>query len=146
MSAFDRELGASKAASGGRHLARVAAKLPPVGTRLTAASDASDAIVLHLWQAIQLVLDLAFAACLHLRLATPSTYTDAFRNLGQEGVVDPELAERLARAAGFRNVVAHAYDGLDMQVVRAAATQGPADLRAFLAAMAALVSRPSATG
>jgi uncharacterized protein YutE (UPF0331/DUF86 family) len=53
-------------------------------------------------------------------------------------VVDLLLAERLTRAAGFRNLVAHAYEDLDMARVYRSATQGPADLRAFLAAMASL--------
>ena len=34
---------------------------------------------------------------------------------------------------GLRNVVAHAYDSLDMGRVYDAAVAGPADLRAFLA-------------
>jgi uncharacterized protein YutE (UPF0331/DUF86 family) len=46
-----------------------------------------------------------------------------------------ELAGRLVRAAGFRNVVAHAYDQLDMARVHRAAREGPADLRACLAAL-----------
>jgi len=37
------------------------------------------------------------------------------------------------RAAGFHDVVAHAYEALDMQRAHAAAMNGPADLRAFLA-------------
>jgi len=45
------------------------------------------------------------------------------------------LARRLLRAAGFRNVVAHAYAALDMHRVFRAATEGPPDLRAFLAAL-----------
>lgn len=47
------------------------------------------------------------------------------------------LAERLVRAAGFRNVIAHAYHSLDMQRVFTAAMNGPTDLRAFLAQIAA---------
>jgi uncharacterized protein YutE (UPF0331/DUF86 family) len=43
------------------------------------------------------------------------------------------LTDRLVRAAGFRNVVAHAYDTLDMRRVHGAATSGPSDLLAFLA-------------
>jgi hypothetical protein len=53
--------------------------------------------------------------------------------------VSPQSAERLTRAAGFRNVVAHAYETLDMDRVFAAAVQGPADLRAFLGALARIV-------
>ncbi|MFN2377648.1 MAG: HepT-like ribonuclease domain-containing protein [Candidatus Binatia bacterium] len=52
--------------------------------------------------------------------------------LAQAGHLDRALAERLARAAGFRNVVAHAYEGIDMARVHAAATDGPDDLKAFL--------------
>jgi uncharacterized protein YutE (UPF0331/DUF86 family) len=43
------------------------------------------------------------------------------------------LAERLMKAAGFRNVVAHAYESIDMRRVYDAALDGPDDLRAFLA-------------
>lgn len=47
--------------------------------------------------------------------------------------IDPDiLAERVVWAAGFRDFVAHAYEGVDMAKVRAAATHGPADLIAFL--------------
>ncbi|MFP5068933.1 HepT-like ribonuclease domain-containing protein [Pseudonocardia nantongensis] len=51
------------------------------------------------------------------------------------GVVDPDLAERLARAAAFRNLLVHAYGDLDLRRVHAIASEGPADLRAFLAAL-----------
>lgn len=135
MTAFDRDILAAKTAAVERHLARVAARLPADASELKPSSDASDAVILHLWQAVQLVLNVAFAACLHRKLPTPGTYADAFRMLAREGVIEEALAERLARAAGFRNLVAHAYEALDMNAVHAAAQHGPADLRAFLAAI-----------
>ena len=116
-----------------RHLRRVADRLPQASVEMQPATDASDAVILHLWQATQIVIDLAMTACLSLKLGTPASYADAFRRLERAGVVEAALADRLARAAGFRNVVAHAYEALDMQRVHAAATNGPADLRAFLA-------------
>jgi uncharacterized protein YutE (UPF0331/DUF86 family) len=82
---------------------------------------------------VQIVVDLGLAACLHFNLGSPATYGDAFRKLAAAGLLDPILAERLARAAGFRNLVAHAYEQLDMARIHAAAVGGPADLRAFLA-------------
>ena len=57
------------------------------------------------------------------------------KTVEQAGVLDARLAAVLVRAAGFRNVVAHAYDTLDMARVHAAARNGPADLRAFLAVL-----------
>ena len=68
-----------------------------------------------------------------MRLGTPSSYAEAFRFLQRANVIEAALADRLVRAAGFRNVVAHAYATLDMARVHEAATHGPADLRAFLA-------------
>lgn len=117
-----------------RHLRRVSERLPDSAADMSPATDASDAVMLHLWQATQIVIDLAMAACLRLKLGTPASYADAFRLLQKAGVLaDAALTDRLVRAAGFRNVVAHAYDTLDMRRVHDAARKGPADLLAFLA-------------
>jgi uncharacterized protein YutE (UPF0331/DUF86 family) len=133
MSPFDRDVLAERTMVVRRHLQRVAERLPPSVADLQPASDASDAVILHLWQATQIVIDLAMATCLAMKLGSPSSYADAFRRLQRAGVIDPSLSDRLVRAAGFRNVVAHAYETLDMARVHAAATNGPADLLAFLA-------------
>jgi uncharacterized protein YutE (UPF0331/DUF86 family) len=124
---------AERAMTVDRHLRRVAARLPASANELEPATDPSDAVMLHLWQATQVVIDLAMTACLALDLGTPSSYGDAFRRLQQANVIDDGLADRLVKAAGFRHVVAHAYDTIDMQRAHRAATDGPADLRAFLA-------------
>ena len=118
-----------------RHLARVAERLPVQAAELRPATDASDAVILHLWQAVQVVIDLAVSACLRWDLGAPATYAEAFRRLAGAGIIDEALATRLARAAGFRNVIAHAYDQLDMSRVFRAATEGPRDLETFLSAL-----------
>lgn len=135
MSALDPDVLAERTMVVRRHLARVAERLPRDADELRPATDASDAVVLHLWQAVQVVIDLALAACLRFDLGTPTTYADAFRRLAGAGVISQAMAERLSRAAGFRNVIAHAYDQLDMARVFRAAREGSADLEAFLAAM-----------
>lgn len=137
MSALTADILAEKSQAIERHLARVAARLPAAPGDLQSASDASDAVVLHLWQATQIVVDLAVAACVELKLGAPAAYADAFRRLEAAGVLEAALADRLVRAAGFRNVVAHAYETLDMARVFRAARKGPHDLRAFLAALIA---------
>lgn len=133
MTMFDRAVLAERAMAVERHLRRVAERLPAAASELQPGTDASDAVILHLWQATQIVVDLALGACLALELGTPASYADAFRRLEAAGVIEPALADRLVRAAGFRNVVAHAYETLDMVRVHQAATEGPADLRTFLA-------------
>ncbi len=41
------------------------------------------------------------------------TYQDAFRRLAEAGVLERDLAARLAAWAGFRNVIAHSYAAVD---------------------------------
>jgi uncharacterized protein YutE (UPF0331/DUF86 family) len=135
MSALDRAVLAEKTQAVERHLARVASRLPATASNLHPATDASDAVILHLWQATQIVIDLAVSACLHFNLGAPGGYGDAFRRLQTAGTFAPDLAGRLVSAAGFRNVVAHAYEAIDMARVFRAATDGPNDLRAALGAL-----------
>lgn len=135
MSPIDKDLLAERTLAVERHLARVAEKLPLSPDALEPSTDTSDAVILHLWQATQIVLDIATAACVRLGFGTPATYADAFERLRSGDVIDPMLASRLVRAAGFRSLVAHAYERLDMRRVHTAARSGPADLRALLAAV-----------
>lgn len=132
MSPLDREVLAERSATIERHLRRVAERLPARPEDLLPGTDTSDSVVLHLWQATQLVIDLALAANLDLDLGTPTSYADAFRRLAAAGHLPEDLATRLSLAAGFRNVVVHMYQKLDMTRVHRAASQGPEDLRAFL--------------
>ncbi|MCB9740483.1 MAG: DUF86 domain-containing protein [Deltaproteobacteria bacterium] len=135
MSSLDAEVLAEKVAAIERHLARVEAKTPPEPGVLLPMSDASDAVILHLRQAVQIAIDLVVATAVRRAASAPATYAEAFRALAGLGLLNAALAERLARAASFRDRIAHAYEGLDLQQVTEAARTGPADLRAFLAAL-----------
>jgi uncharacterized protein YutE (UPF0331/DUF86 family) len=132
MTALDANVLAERVSAVERHLDRVAQRLPASADNLKPSTDPSDAVILHLWQAVQIVIDLAVALCVRAKLGEPATYGDAFRKLAAAGYLDDELATHLSRAAGFRNVVAHAYESLDMQRVHAAALHGPAHFREFL--------------
>jgi len=134
--ATDRALLAERAATIRRHLKRVRDRLPADPARLRPMDDATDAVILHLWQAIQITIDVAVSQCVHRGLGSPASYADAFRRLGDAGMIDRALAERLGRAAGFRNVIVHADADLDLERVHVIAREGPTDLLAFLDALA----------
>ncbi|MFK7930892.1 MAG: DUF86 domain-containing protein [Myxococcota bacterium] len=136
---LEPQLFADKAAAIERHLRRVESRLPAEASLFAPNTDASDAVILHLWQAIQATIDLAAAACVRLSLGSPTTYADAFVRLAEGDYLDTKLAARLRRAAGFRNLLVHAYESLDMQIVFQAATHGPGDVRAFVSAAAGWV-------
>lgn len=136
MRLLDRDTFDEKAAHLDRHLARVEAMLPERAEDFAPETPASDAVILHLWQAVQIALDVATSAAMRLgTLGSPATYADAFRALRGAGLVDAALSDRLVQAVGFRTAVAHAYHDLDMERVWATAKDGPADLRAFFVAL-----------
>lgn len=137
----DSQLLAEKASALERHLGRVAQCLPAGPEGFAPMTEASDGVILHLWQAVQIAIDLAVSVCVRAKLGSPSDYGDAFRRLAGAGRLDAALADRLVEAVGFRNIVAHAYEAIDMSKVYRAAKEGSLDLRAFLAAMRDLARR-----
>lgn len=66
--------------------------------------------------AIQICIDIGAHLIAELGLETPSEYRGVFENLRKAGL-DPQLAERLADAAGMRNVLVHAYLEVDDEAV-----------------------------
>jgi uncharacterized protein YutE (UPF0331/DUF86 family)/predicted nucleotidyltransferase len=68
--------------------------------------------------AIRAALDVGSHVVSDERLGEPETSRDVFRLLEGAGVVDSELGERLERMAGFRNVVVHLYQEVDLGIVR----------------------------
>jgi uncharacterized protein YutE (UPF0331/DUF86 family) len=80
--------------------------------------------------AIEAVLDVAHHLLASELWGPPEDAAGAVRLLARHGVVDTDLAERLARAVGFRNVLVHGYADVDDDRV-VAALADLADLRAF---------------
>lgn len=140
--ALDREILAERLGALERHLRRVSDRLPKNAADFHPGTDFSDSVILHLWQAVQLTIDTAIAACVQLNLGSPTSYANAFFKLSEAGYLDKELAVRLAHAAGFRNRIVHVYEELDMQKVYLIAQAGPRNLRAFFASIRDLLKPP----
>lgn len=140
MTTLDKEILAERIAAIERHLNLVEKRLPNNEKDFFAGCDSSDSVILHLWQAIQIIIDIAMSSCVHLHLGSPPTYAEAFLKLGKNGYLDNELAVRLSHAAGFRNRIVHAYEDLDLEKVYKIAKNGPPDLTAFLKAVRQWVS------
>jgi uncharacterized protein YutE (UPF0331/DUF86 family) len=88
--------------------------------------------------ALEACLDAAHHVVADRGLGVPASNADAFRLLGRAGVLDADLAEVMAGAAGFRNVLVHDYAEVDdSQVVDNLERLG--DLRRYVAAMTRLL-------
>jgi uncharacterized protein YutE (UPF0331/DUF86 family) len=67
--------------------------------------------------AIQAALDASHVVS-DLRLGEPSTNREPFDLLARAKLVDSGLASKLSDMAGFRNIVVHGYDTVDLEIVR----------------------------
>lgn len=135
MTPLDRDAFPERVALLEHHLARVAQYLPERLDDFTAGSAAMDLVAFNLVQAVQSAIDVAVALAVEIRPGSPVSYGDAFRTLAEAGVIDTELADRLVRAAGFRNVMIHQYAKADPAAVYDAARNGPESFRAFFRAV-----------
>jgi len=81
--------------------------------------------------AVQICIDVGAHLIAELGLEPPSDYRDVFESLRGDGL-DPELAGRLAEAAGMRNILVHGYLEVDDEVVWGALDRLD-DLRHFAA-------------
>lgn len=70
--------------------------------------------------AIEAAIDTAQHLCASEGWGAPDTNAEAFRAVGRAGVLDRDLAESMAAATGFRNVLVHGYAAVDDRLVVAA--------------------------
>ncbi|MGH8934599.1 MAG: type VII toxin-antitoxin system HepT family RNase toxin [Egibacteraceae bacterium] len=81
--------------------------------------------------AIEAVLDIAHHLLASELWGPAEDSADAVRLLGRHGVIEAEIAARLARATGFRNVLVHGYTEVDDDIVVASLDELD-DLQVFI--------------
>jgi uncharacterized protein YutE (UPF0331/DUF86 family) len=127
----DQRVAAARVAAIRDALNRVAQTLPADVEGLATDRTAREVVVLNLFVALQESVALAAHWLADDGLHVPDTYREIFLELADEHRIPPELARRLAAAAGFRTLVAHRYGALDIARVHEIATIGPGDLLQF---------------
>ena len=68
-------------------------------------------------------------------LGEPRTNRELFDLLERAGWIDPPLAAALRNMAGFRNILMHGYDTVDLTIVRDVVEEHLGELLAFVAAV-----------
>lgn len=92
-----------------------------------------DSIILNLQRACEAAIDLAMHLVRAHRLGVPQESREAFEMLAGAALVDRELAVRLQRMVGFRNVAVQDYRSLDLDIVRSIIQDRLDDFLAFTA-------------
>ncbi len=95
------------------------------------AYDSQDSIVLNLQRACEATIDLAMHVIAVRKLGVPNDAKDAFTMLQREGLLSADLAARMGRMVGFRNIAVHDYTALDLGILRSIVEHGADDLAAF---------------
>ena len=81
---------------------------------------------------IQAAIDVGLHIVSDQRLGEPRTNREVFDLLERASVVPAELATTLRRMVGFRNVLVHGYDDVDLAIVRDILERRLDDLLAFV--------------
>lgn len=76
-----------------------------------------DAVAINMQRACEQSIDLANYTIKVQKLGLPKESRDSFRLLAANGIIPAELADRLCRMIGFRNIVVHEYQDLDVQLM-----------------------------
>ena len=89
-----------------------------------------------------MMLRIGLIGCGHI--GTVHSY--ALAQLHTAGLIDGDLADRLRRAVGFRNIAVHAYERIDWDIVFALSGAPLADFERYATVVAAFVSAPTPAG
>lgn len=87
--------------------------------------------------AIQSVIDVAAHIISDERLGEPRTHRELFDLLRRYDWISSVLADSLQKMAGFRNVLVHGYDAVDLGIVKQILSRHLDDLLAFVKAIRA---------
>ncbi|PYV07555.1 MAG: hypothetical protein DMG07_28335 [Acidobacteria bacterium] len=139
---MDREVISAKLETLRRCVQRIKDKTPASAAVLLEDYDLQDIICINLERLVQTCVDLASHIIAESDLPAPGSMSEAFERLRQLKLIPDELAARLTKAVGFRNVAVHAYREMDWEIVYGIITTRLADFVDFARAVARAAELP----
>ncbi|MAE70426.1 MAG: transcriptional regulator [Gemmatimonadetes bacterium] len=130
---LDRDLVVEKSASIDRCITRIR-KVTGGDPRALEGLDVEDICVLNLQRAVQTTIDLASHWVAAENLGVAKTLKETFSLLEQAGRLQPDLAERLRKMVGFRNIAVHDYQKISPQILGKIVRLHLGNLEAFASA------------
>ncbi len=143
---MDRDVVTAKLESLRRCVERVRAKTPASVAELVSSHDTQDILCLNLERAVQACVDIAAHVVSDSECDVPDTMAGTFDALERGGALPPDLAERMRRAVGFRNISVHACETLDWEIVYSIATKRLGDFVEFGRAIEAVLTDTAGSG
>lgn len=121
-----------------RSLRRVEEKCPKDADALEKDSDAQDILALNLTRAVQICVDIGAHLISATELPPPDTMGQTFDVLSKAGMISADLAVRMKKSVGFRNIAVHNYDAINWAIVYSIARSSLPDFGEFAKAVVKL--------
>jgi uncharacterized protein YutE (UPF0331/DUF86 family) len=131
----DKDLILAKASSVKRHIDRVKAKSVADMAIFLQDLDRQESVAFNMHLAIQNCMDIAAHIISEEGLGVPGSAGDMFFLLQENGFISADLADKMVKAVGFRNILVHEYQKIDLQRLYETAEKNVDDLMAFLASI-----------
>ncbi|MCM3639455.1 DUF86 domain-containing protein [Sporosarcina luteola] len=94
-----------------------------------------DSIVLNIQRACEASIDLAMHVVSERKLGVPKTSREAFKLLHEAGLIEASLAKTLMNMVGFRNIVVHDYQALELDILESILNKHIDDFKQFTKAL-----------
>ncbi len=116
----------------GRCISRIEEKCPKTVEELKQNYDLQDILSVNIERAVQLSVDIGSHLLAEKGIGAPDTMGEVFSLLTEESVIPKELAERLTKSVGFRNISVHEYERIDWDIVFAIASKHVDDFKRYV--------------
>jgi uncharacterized protein YutE (UPF0331/DUF86 family) len=131
----DKDLILAKAGSVKRHIDRIKAKSDTDVSTFMRDLDRQESIAFNMHLAIQNCMDIAAHIISDEGLGVPGSAGEMFFILQENSFLSADLADRMVKAVGFRNLLVHEYQKIDLQRLHKAAEKNVDDLIEYLSAV-----------
>lgn len=115
-----------------RCLNRIRERLPENESFFLKDLDAQDVVILNLTRAVQLSVDIATHLLATTNQPPPATMSEAFVYLEREKIISTEIADKMKKSVGYRNVAVHNYDDIDLSITYDIAEQHLDDFKDYI--------------
>lgn len=139
---MDKEVISAKLESLRHCIQRIRDKTPASAALLLGDYDLQDILCINLERAIQTCVDLASHSIAESDLPAVAGMAESFEQLRRLNLISGDLAMRMKKAVGFRNVAVHAYQQINWEMVYAIITTRLTDFVDFARAVALAADLP----
>ena len=139
---MDKEVVSAKLESLRKCVQRIREKTPSSAAALVEDVDLQDIICVNLERAVQLCIDLASHIIAETEMPAPGSMAESFEQLRMLDLISRDLAVRMKKAVGFRNIAVRAYQEINWKIVYSTVTTRRADFVDFAKAVSKAADLP----